>query len=271
MQSDSLQPTDQEPRAGAGARLLSRAASAWFAAALLGQTAFLAYLLMFYGPTLVTGDFAGWARNENLIDGYVAGDRTGNLQFAIHVAMAALATASGALQLMPAIRNRAPAFHRWNGRAFLAACLVAALGGLWLVWVRGTQTSVFNTAGISLNAVLMLATAAMAWRLALKRDFARHQRWAMRLFLIAHGVWFLRLGMVAWGVLTGGFAMGTFFNVWVFGSYLVPWAIYEIYWRVRARGGDGAQAACAGALALLAGLTALGGVGAFLGIWLPLL
>src|SRR5215469_16877837 len=75
--------------------------------------------------------FEAWNRNKNLTDGYIAGDAAGNLFFAAHVILALVLTFGGALQLVPKIRSRALAFHRWNGRVFLVAGVVATLGGLY--------------------------------------------------------------------------------------------------------------------------------------------
>jgi hypothetical protein len=252
--------------------LLARAGQTWFLAAAIGQGLFLAYILGFYGPTLPTGDFAQWARNERLITGFVAGDVSGNLQFAIHVGAAAILTLGGLLQLIPALRRKAPALHRWTGRIFIVTALVAALGGLWLVWVRGSQTSLANSIGTSLNAGLIVIFAALAWRAAMKRDFAAHQHWAMRTFLVVSGVWFLRVGVMAYGAVAGGVFgadeahLMTFFDIWNFGSYLVPLAVYELYRRAKA----GRSATFATVMMICATIaTAAGSILAFLVLWRP--
>ena len=117
---------------------LQRAASMWFLTAVAGQWLFVYYIATFYGPTAVSGDYAAWDRNTHMTDGYVAGDAAGNLFFLAHVLAAAALTLAGTLQLVPWIRARAIAFHRWNGRVFMIAAISAAVGGLYLEWVRGT-------------------------------------------------------------------------------------------------------------------------------------
>ena len=79
---------------------LNAAAGAWFATMVIGQSAFLYYILAFYGASVATGHFEAWARNTMLIKGYVAGDGIGNLFFAAHVMLAALVTFAGVLQLV---------------------------------------------------------------------------------------------------------------------------------------------------------------------------
>jgi hypothetical protein len=195
----------------ATSRSLAIAAGFWFAATALGQIAFLAYITGFYGPTLLSGDFARRSRNDNLGHGYVPGDAFGNRLFAVHVGLAAILTLGGLVQLLPAQRRRAPILHRWTGRIFMRAALAAAIGGATLTWFRHTAgSSLINDVGITGNALAILICAAFAWRAALKREFPAHQIWATRLFLVVSGVWFLRVGMVAWGIATQGWGGGVY-------------------------------------------------------------
>jgi len=252
-------------------RALPVAAGFWFAAVAFGQTAFLAYIAGFYGPTLVTGEYALWARNENLVHGYVAGDAQGNLLFATHVGLAAILTLGGLLQLLPALRRAAPTLHRWIGRIFMVAALAAAIGGTALTWLRHTaDSSLINDIAITGNAVAILICAIFAWRAALRRNFASHQAWATRLFLVVSGVWFLRVGMIAWGIASQGWGMATFFDVWIFGAYLVPLAGYELYRRSKTAG-IGAQRAAAAFVSLTGLIILAGSLGAAAFMWLPLL
>lgn len=261
----------------AGAVTLARAATFWFIIAAIGQLIFVAYMAGFYGPTLASGDYAQWVRNKNLIDGYKPGDTLGNLGFISHIALAFIITSLGIAQLIPALRKRAPRAHRWCGRLFVVAAVFAAIGGLALVWLRGTQSGLSEAIGISLNAVLILAFAAVAWRAALKRDFANHQVWAFRLWLVVNGVWFLRVGMTVFGIVSFGilrlehppFALA--FGIWSFGSYLAPLAIYELYRRVKAGGAPLARFAMSAALVVLTLVMAGGIAGMTIGQWLPLI
>lgn len=195
-------------RASNAGTALKSAVSLWFLTAVAGQWAFVYYIAAFYGPTLVSGEFELWDRNRSMTDGYLAGDVVGNLFFAAHVLLAAVLTFGGALQLIPRIRQRALAFHRWNGRIFMIAAFAAGLDGLYLEWVRGTglraPTGLPSAVSITLNATLIITFAALAWRAVRSKDIAAHQRWAIRLFLVVNGTWFMRVGMRAWIVLTGG-------------------------------------------------------------------
>jgi hypothetical protein len=260
----------------ASLKFLRGAAIAWFIAAALGQLMFAAYMAGFYGPTLATGDFVQWTREKNLIHGYRAGDMIGNLGFISHVALGFVVTICGLAQLIPAVRRHAPMLHRWSGRAFLVSVCLAAIGGLALVWLRGTQAGVSNAIAISLNGVLILAFAPLALRAALTRDFGAHQAWAFRLWLVANGVWFLRIGMAAYGMIGFGvlgledIGMRHWFAIWGFGCLLAPLLVYELYRAAQRRSGAAAWA-MAGLLCVLTILTALGSLGVTLGQWLPMI
>lgn len=256
-------------------RALDGAARFWFAAVVAGQAMFAFYILAFYGASTLSGDFAAWAKNENLIRGYAPGDTAGNLAFASHVLLAAVITVGGTLQLVPQIRARAPAVHRWTGRTFFVSCILASLAGLFLVWSRDVAESRANALAISLDAVMILAFCGLAWRAAMARQIAAHRRWALRAFMVANGVWFLRIGMVAYGIFhttTGiGPRMGTFFDIWNFGAYLVPLALLELYFLAQARSSTGGRLAMAGGLTLATLVMSLGIVGAWFGMFAPTL
>ena len=206
----------------------------WFTFAALGQIAFIIFILSFYGSRTLFGDFAGW-NDKPKITGFEAGDATGNIMFIGHVLLAAVMTGAGLLQLMPALRRRAPVIHRWSGRVFLLVAFYLALGGLWLTWVRGSYLSLPAAISVSLNGILILLFGAYTIRFAVARRIADHQRWAMRLFMVANGVWFLRVGMMGWILLNQGpvgmnqTMSGPADIALTFGSYLIPLAGLELY------------------------------------------
>ncbi|HEU4961275.1 MAG TPA: DUF2306 domain-containing protein [Sphingomonas sp.] len=264
----------QRRRGSRGQALLRRSAAAWFVVAALGQAAFVWMILAHYGGKTLAGDFAGW-NEKPLIKGYVAGDTAGNAVFAAHVLLAAVVTIGGLLQFLPAIRRRAPALHRWIGRAFFSVAVIMALSGLWLTWVRQTYLSPISAIAVSVDGMLILAFSAIAWRAALKRDLIAHRRWAMRAFMVVNGVWFLRVGIMAWVLISGGgigmndSLSGPADIVIQFGAYLVPLAVLEIYFRAQGSGVRAMKRGVAGLMLLMTAITLVGVSGAVAFMWWP--
>ena len=148
--------------------------------AVIGQWAFLYYIVAFYGPSTFTGNFQAWTKNTFLRMSYVAGDTAGNLGCAAHALLAAVVAFGGGIQLIPQIRTRAISVHRWIGRVFLWTALGLSVSGLYMEWVRGDHGS--DALAISLNAVLIILFlfVTLAWRSVLRREISTHRRWALR-------------------------------------------------------------------------------------------
>jgi hypothetical protein len=260
-----------QARAG---RALQLVAMLWFGVFVTGQLLFAAYVALFYGRAAWAGDLAAW--NKVLYRGWIAGDGVGNAAVAVHLLLAVVVIASGTLQMIPQLRARRPAWHRWNGRLYLAGALLLSVGGLFMVWTRGTVGGLVQHLSVSANAVLILLCAALAWRQALARQFVLHRRWALRLLLAAAGVWFFRVGLMAWLVLHQapvGFNPktfeGPFLSVLGVAQFLLPLAVLELFLRAQAAGTAGQRWAMAAGLGLLTLLMALGIAAASLGMWLP--
>ncbi len=268
-----------ESRAGmpVAHKALQASAGLWFLVAAAGQWAFVYYILGFFGGPTVRGDFEAWDRNTLLFDGYVSGDLVGNLLFAAHVLLAASITAGGTLQLVPQIRTRALWFHRWNGRLYIGTAFVISLAGLYLTWVRASNPTLNGSLAISANAVLIMVCATLAWRRARSGDLGAHRRWALRTFLVVSGVWFLRVGFMAWilikrGAFGGaGDFDGPFEKVWVWGSFLLPLAVLELYLGAQKRAGAAGKFAMAAGLFVLTAVMGVGIAAAYLMLWRPLL
>ncbi len=149
-------------------KALGSACALWFLVAVIGQWAFVYFIVSFYYWPTLHGQFDAWNRKD-LIPGYVAGDRTGNLVFASHVFVAALITTSGAIT-----------FHHWNGRFYILIAFLMATMGLWLTWVRGTYLTVIGAISGTLLASLIIVCSAQTLRYALARNIGTHRRWALR-------------------------------------------------------------------------------------------
>jgi hypothetical protein len=108
----------------------------------------------------------------------------------------------------------------------------------------------------SLNAVLIIAFAALAWRSARRRDLAVHRRWALRLYLVANAQWFIRVLVMAWVLVNRAMGVkvafgGPFFYFADFACYLLPLAVLELYLLAQDKAGPRGRLAMAGLLIVL--------------------
>jgi hypothetical protein len=254
--------------------LLSAAAKSWFAVAVVGQLLFVIYVIGFYGRAAAQGRPELW--NKVLLHGYVPGDTMGNTVVAMHLAFAVFIIVGGTLQVMTGVRRRFPRLHRWNGRIYLLSAFIMSIGGLTMVWTRGTVGGPAQTMAISINALLIMVCAVMTVRRALARQFEVHRRWALRLFLVVSGVWFFRIGLMFWIAVNQGpvgFDPHTFTGPALvalgFGQYLLPLALLELYFRAQKSRSAAAQGVMAASLGSLTLVTAAGIVAASMFMWLP--
>ncbi len=272
MTLSSTAPEPQRANPQSGRKLLARAGAVWFVGALIGQAIFAAHIFATYWMSAIKGNWAHWT--ENLFTGIISGDLLGNGLMILHMALALIITLSGPLQLFPALRRRAPAFHRWNGRAYIAVAFLISVGATILIWVRPAFGGPVNAALQSFNGAVIILCALLAFRCARQRDFAAHRRWATRLFLAASGVWFLRVMMIAWAIPTGGMGLGEQLDgpmgrAVMLAQTVLPLGAYQLYLVAEASRSGAAKIAMASLLLLLT-LIMLGGIaGASLAMWLP--
>ena len=261
-------------RADGARRALNAAAASWFVVAVCGQFIFFVYIVAFFGRAAVKGQFALW--NEVLAHGYIPGDTLGNLVVSLHLAFAALITAGGAVQLISGVRRLFPTFHRWNGRAYLVLAVAQGVGGLIMVWTRGTVGDLSQSIAISINALLIILCAGMTLRHALARRIDVHRRWALRLFLVVSGVWFFRIGLMFWIVVNRGpvgFDPHTFtgpaLTTLAFAQYVLPLAVLQLYFHAHKSTASGVRLTMAMGIGALTLVTAAGIAAATMIMWLP--
>lgn len=255
-------------------KALKTAARTWFAVAMAGQFIFAFAVASFYGLTALRGDLHGWSRF--ITGGWIPGDTMGNFAIALHLSAAVVIMSSGTLQFLPRLRARHPRFHRWNGRVYLLTSVVGSTAGLYMQWARVTVGDLTQKIGSTGNVVLVLLCAAMAFRYAVKRDFRTHRRWALRFFLVISAAWFFRIAFFLVFLIFQrpvGFdpatLSGPLLTFMVFGQYLVPLAILELYFLAQDRPGPFRRLATA-ALLFVCTLGMVGGLTAVtLAVWAP--
>ncbi|WP_138424167.1 DUF2306 domain-containing protein [Maritimibacter alexandrii] len=119
---------------------------------------------------------------------------TVRLAFLAHVVAAPIALAAATFQLMPRLRSRRPALHRWTGRVYGVAIVIAAIGALVMAPV--SNGGPLASLGFGSLAILWLGTTAIGISRARKRDIAAHRRWMTRSFALTFAAVTLRLELV---------------------------------------------------------------------------
>jgi len=253
---------------------LNHSATTWFLIAATGQWIFAIYVASFYGGATLSGNIAHW--NKVMPHGYVEGDVLGNIAVGIHLLLALVVLVGGPLQFIPQIRNKAPKLHRTNGRVYIFTAMILSLGGLFMVWTRGTVGAEIGKYSISLNALLIMLFAALTVYYAIKRNINVHRRWAIRLFLVMGGVWFFRVGLMLWLMIHQtpvGFDPKTFSGPFLtflgFAQYCVPLAFAQLYFSAQDSKSNQFKMITAVVIIILT-LATLGGIiAASMGMWLP--
>jgi tetratricopeptide (TPR) repeat protein len=254
---------------------LKAASRSWFVVTLVSQLMFATYIVLLYGLSAFHGRLGDRARFIH--HGYIAGDTAGNLAAAAHILFAIIINLSGALQLVPGLRGRVPAFHRWNGRLFIAGAFIVSTAGLYMVWFRGGVGDLPQHLASTLEAILIFLFATLALRNALAHEFAAHRRWALRLFMVLGGVWFFRLGLFLWIAVNHGPVgfdpssfTGPVLTIWGFGEYLVPLAILELYLRAEKGGASAVSRTAVAGLVFVSTLVMVAGtLATAAAAWIP--
>ena len=155
-------------------KALKAATKFFFVVTVVSSVLFAFAVASFYGVAAARGNLLAW--NAHLSHGYVAGDTPGNVAVAMHLASAVILLLAGAIQFIPQVRVRFPAFHRWNGRLYMLVAVTLSTAGLYMTWVLHSVGDIYQHVGASGHAVLIWLCAFMAVRYAIARDFSTHRR-----------------------------------------------------------------------------------------------
>lgn len=178
----------------------------FYFATLTGLGIFGTYILL-RGAGVTYGNFDQW---HDLVSGLpmrTAADWIANLGIGMHYFMGAVLVLAWPIMFSARIRGRHRAVHRWTGRVYVTAGILAGVGGMSFILARH-NASPAHTAFALWGAVMMLS-AVMAYAHARAKRFDLHRAWAIRLFAMVLGAWVFDLEYWLWEDLTGGIGMGT--------------------------------------------------------------
>ncbi|MFS4492340.1 DUF2306 domain-containing protein [Maribacter sp. 2308TA10-17] len=255
-------------------KLLKTSVNIWFTVVVVGQFIFALYILGLYGVNGLAGDFERW--NNSTPHGYVPKDIWGNILFGVHMALAAVITIGGPLQLMKKVRTKFPRFHRINGRIYITSAFAISLAGLYLAWMRSMAGGLAGSIFITINGILIMTCAFYAVKYAIARKLTSHRKWAIRLFLAMSGVWFFRVFLMAWIMINQGpigFDMETFqgpaLNVMYTCSYILPVIFAGFYFKAKESSLPKTKRVISIFILFLTVYIAIGTAVATMGMWLP--
>lgn len=203
----------------------------WVSAALFGL-----YILAFYASALYEGEMTRW--NNVLPRLYESETPTATTGIGLHFAAGGIILVLGSLQLIQRIRLRWPAVHRWVGRVYVLACLLAAVGGLVFIAMKGTVGGAVMNAGFALYGVLMFVAAVQTYRQAVRGKVDSHRTWSLRLYALAVGSWLYRIDYGFWFALTDGLGHtkafnGPFDRIMAFFFYVPNLLVADVFSRAR--------------------------------------
>jgi hypothetical protein len=203
----------------------------WVSAALFGL-----YILAFYAAALYEGNLERW--NKILPRLYEQSTTAATTGIGLHFAMGGVILVLGSIQLIEGVRTRFPAWHSWIGRIYVTACLLAAVGGLVFIGMKGTIGGVVMNVGFGLYGVLMFIAAIATYRYAVVGQLANHRVWALRLYALAIGSWLYRMDYGFWLLLADGLGhtksfSGPFDRVMAFFFYIPNLLVVEALLRAR--------------------------------------
>lgn len=123
------------------------------------------------------------------------------LAFLLHISLAPVALLLGSLQLLPNLRSKQPAYHRWAGRLYGIAVLIAGIAGM--IVAVGAEGGIIASSGFGLLAILWLYVTAKGINHARAREFKKHRQWMLRSFALTFAGVTLRLELL--GFMFAGF------------------------------------------------------------------
>jgi uncharacterized membrane protein len=139
-------------------------------------------------------------------------------QALIHMLVAPIALLVGPFQFFPGLRAKAPRVHRVTGRVYVAACLIAGLGGLATApYASGGPIAGL---GFGLLAVSWITATLAAWRAAVRGKFALHRSLMRFSYAMTFGAVTLRLQIPIGFAL--GYASYSAMSVWLAYTAWIP-------------------------------------------------
>jgi hypothetical protein len=165
------------------------------------------------------------------------------LQALTHMLIAPIALLLGPWQFFPRLRAKYPKFHRWSGRVYVVACIVAGFGAL----ATAPYASGGPVAGLGFGilAVSWIGTTFAGYRAAVTRRFDLHRVLMRFSYAMTFGAVMLRL-QIPFGFIFFGFHSYSAMSVWLaYTSWIPNVIVVALYTLATARRKRGTAAVAA--------------------------
>lgn len=147
------------------------------------------------------------------------------LAFLLHISLAPLALLVGCLQLLPWLQAKLPGLHRWTGRIYGIAVLIAGISGL--VVALGAEGGVVASIGFGVLAVTWLYVTTRGIVHAMAHEVVEHRRWMIRSFALTFAGVTLRLQLPGFFLAGLEYAEASIFVAW---TCWVPNLVIAEWW-----------------------------------------
>lgn len=202
---------------------------AWITMILFGAFALFQYIL----PALCYNDYLRW---DNTNPGLYRPDNTpANYLMLIHQCGGAFLMTAGPIQLIPSIRRRFIRLHRWTGRVYIAASLIASgCATVFVLLYRTSRLWIHEDIGNFLFGVAAFGSALQSYRyIAITKDIPKHKLWSWRLFGVIFGAALYRVQLVPYGILVILFNgpwrySQVFMNLTFYTLWAPSWVVIEL-------------------------------------------
>ena len=173
----------------------------FYIAALLGLGIFGSYILL-----RATGaTFRNFYQWHELISGsgpLAPAEWIASVGIGMHYFMGAILVLAWPILFSARIRTRHRLVHRWTGRVYVTAGLLAGVGGLSFILAHHNGSAAHLA--FAIWGAVMITSAVLAFVHARAKRFDLHRAWAIRMFSMVLGSWIFDLEYRAWEDLAAG-------------------------------------------------------------------
>lgn len=127
-----------------------------------------------------------------------------SVAIAVHLIGAVFMALAGAFQLVKYIRKHYAILHRWVGRLYIIASIIASVGGLVFIIDKGSYGGREADVAFGIYGLYFLyCCLACYYYAAIAKDFSTHKLWAWRLYALALASWIYRADYYYWMLVFG--------------------------------------------------------------------